>query len=272
MLGAVDRQDVDALRAVPGGAVDRGRLVGGGLLGRTSDQGQVGEALGDAHRATSRASRVRVRKATASTPIAQESSTRSGGTLASPGLPASTTRAAPASRSAATRSAPPLGVGRVGAGQADDRLAGVRREHVVGPRRSRPATSTATPPAASRLVAKVARGGVRGDRAHRGQEDRACRQARRAAPRRPRRSAARAIAATRGRSGSASSRFGNSVTPVSGRFRVGDLAVARGRRPRRSATAATRRPRPTRRHRRLDPAAARAQAAAARSSVSFSTA
>ena len=111
-----------------------------------SVSGQAGEALGDAHAS---ASLVRCRKARASTPIAHESSAHVA-RLARPRRPV----AAPASRRAAAVSAPRLGVRRVGAGEADDRLAVVRRSSRRV--RSDPGV-TATPPAANRLVANVAR-------------------------------------------------------------------------------------------------------------------
>ena len=73
------------------------------------------------------------------------------------GLPARTTHCAPASRSAATSVGAPLGVGRVGAGQADHRLRRRSAASTSSTSRSAPATSTAMPPAANRLVANVAR-------------------------------------------------------------------------------------------------------------------
>ena len=56
-----------------------------------------------------------------------------------------------------TASAPHSSYAASRAGQADDRLPVVRRDQVVGGRRSGRPTSTATPPAASRLAANVAR-------------------------------------------------------------------------------------------------------------------
>ncbi len=94
----VRRLDRDALGRLP-----RSPAIARGASGGTAGERQSGERAGDGHDS---ASRVRWRKASASTPIAQESSSRSGGIVRSPGFPARITRAAPAARSAATRSEP----------------------------------------------------------------------------------------------------------------------------------------------------------------------
>ncbi len=91
----VPRLDLDALRAAPGDAhrpVTHPREIGIARL-----QCKPGEALGDPHRS---ASRVRVRKATASSPSAHESS------APSVGGPATITRRAPFARSTAATSLP----------------------------------------------------------------------------------------------------------------------------------------------------------------------
>jgi hypothetical protein len=69
VLGSVDREDVDPLRAVPRLVVSHGRAA----RGAGAPQAHVGEVLRDAHRASS--SRIRPRKPSASTPRAAQSST-----------------------------------------------------------------------------------------------------------------------------------------------------------------------------------------------------
>ena len=167
----------------------------------------------------------------------------------------------------------PLGVRRVGAGQADDRLAVVRREHGVDAV-GRAGDVDGDAAGGEQVGGEGGAGGVRGDRAHGGQEDRAWRRARRAAPRTPRRSGG-PRSRRRGagvRSGSFSPRFGNSLTPVSGRRAVGDLVVAGRDHLRRSGPQRARRSRAARTPPASSIRPSSAQPALARSSVSFSTA
>jgi hypothetical protein len=191
--------------AMPSGTVPRlDRSVGGArreLRAQVTAERQPREALRNAHASFSL---VRVRKSSASTPIAQESSTQSLG------LPATITHRAPGLAQRATGLGTPLGVRRVGAGQADDRLPPYAATRSSTPAVG-PATSTAMPPAASRLVANVRPGGVGGDRPSVARKT-GRRRARRAAPR------SRAVAADLVPSGvgpplgQVSPRFGNSVS------------------------------------------------------------
>ena len=142
------------------------------------------------------------------------------------GLPATITCAAPASRSAATASAPHSAY--VGSAPA--------RQTTGWP--SYAASRASTPSVAPAVLDRDAAGGEAGwRRRSRGRcGPRRCRgwpgrpaapPARRAAPRSWRRSGA-PVGARRSaaRSGSTSARFGNSVSPVIGRLRCGDLGLA----------------------------------------------
>ena len=161
----------------------RGRPVGGRSTTPVGHHGQrqPGEALRDAH---ARCSLVRVRKSIASTPSAQESSAQSVG-LPGHDHPSRAGRA----QGGGGRLAP-LGVGRVGAGQADDALAGVGRHQVVDPgrwhRRRRPRPR---PRPAGWWRTRPARCGPRPGPGSPGRRVRS--EARLAAPRRRRRSGVR---------------------------------------------------------------------------------
>ena len=237
-------------------------LVHGSGVGRDGRGRRCGEPSGRpaaARRSSSGRScqllpRSGCRKARASTPIAQESSTvdrrRTG--LARPGSRGGRRpRAAPRPGRRPTRRTPrrcrpgrpPAGRRRpparprrpaVGARDLDGDAAGGEQ---VGRRRWPGRCASATVPM-------------------RGQEDRACRRVGRAAPRTPRRSGAPRPAGRTGRarSGSSSPRFGNSLSPVSGRCAGRDLGARAGPRPRRCGRAATRRQRGEHAAGLLDPA------------------
>ena len=145
VVHVVARLDVDALRGAPRLAGRAGRALGLAL----THQRQAGEALRDRHDS---ASLVRVRKSMASTPRAHESSAQAAG------FPATTTRR--------RARGPQCGGGGLAPTRRTPRRCRPGRRR---PDRSRlvtrsstpvvaPATSTAIPPAASRLVAKPARG------------------------------------------------------------------------------------------------------------------
>ena len=217
MLGAVDRQDVDALRGrARARGLGRTARFGAESCGsrpnprRLGGQRQPGEALRDAHDSFSL---VRVRKSSASTPIAQESSTPR-----SPGLPATITHDAPRLAEGGHQVGAPLGVRRVGAGEAGDRLAVVRREHLLDAV-GRPGEVDGDAAGGEQVGGERRAGGVGGDGAHGREEDR---RGRRLVAQRLERRGVAAHAARAGaarRSGSVSPRCGNSLTPVSGRLR-----------------------------------------------------
>ena len=209
-LGAVDRLD---RRCPPGTSTPRRRSPPRRRTRAAVAERQAREALRDAHASFSL---VRVRKSSASTPIAQESST-----LSRRGLPGDDHPAWRRPRAARRpRLGAPLGVRRVGAGEADDRLAVVRRQQLVGVRRSgrrrrprcrrrragwwrrsRGRCAAATVPSVARKT-----GAARGLVAQRLEAGAVAADRRRAV-------------ASAGRSGSVSARFGNSVSPVIGRLR-----------------------------------------------------
>ena len=206
---------------MPSGAAPRLRLAplrrprSGCVRPSTSSARRAAVRRSSSGRSCERLPRSGSRKSSASTPMAHESSTPSG----RPRLAGQDhVRRPRPSRRAATRSAPHSAyAASVPARQTTGwpaYAASTGATPSVGP-----ATSTATPPAANRLVAKVARAVCAATGAHGGEEDRARRRARRAAPRRPRRSGAPGRRGAAARSGSASPRFGNSLTPVSGRVR-----------------------------------------------------
>ena len=131
VLGAVDRQDVDALRAAPRLAARRVARRSSSAPGTSRrPRPHVGEALRNAHRASS--SRIRPRKPSASTPMAHESSTSVDGAL--PRLAGQDDVRRPGRAQRRDEVGAPLGVRRVGAGEADD---GLRRRRPRAPRRRR---------------------------------------------------------------------------------------------------------------------------------------
>ena len=199
-----------------------GLLHGSPPVGRAAREERAGASRptsakfsGNAHRASS--SRTRPRKPSASTPMAHESSTSV--TVLLPRLARQHDVRRPCRAQRGDEVGAPLGVRRVGAGEADDGLAGVGRRHRVD------ASRWHRPPRRRRRRRRTgwwrrwrARCGRRSDPSWRGRP--AARRARRAGPRRRRRSDPGAPARSQGaRSGSASPRFGNSEIPVSGRER-----------------------------------------------------
>ncbi len=220
-------------------------------------QREAGEALRNAHASFSL---VRVRKPSASTPMAHEVVGRR-----SVGLPAMMTCCAPASRERGRRSLTPLGVGRVGAGEADDRLAVVRRDECLDTG-GRPGDLDGDATGGEQVGGESRARGVLGDGAHRGKEDRRCVGF--VAERLEGRAVATylLLAVERvARSGRSSARLGNSLTTGDRPLARGDLGLAL--RDRRLDRAASMSPPPSTSIRPNS-----SQAATARSSVSFSTA
>ena len=143
VLGAVHREDLDALRAQP-------RLVG--------------EPVRDGHRS---ASRVRLRN------VEGVDADRAGVVHGQVSRPAREDHVGgPGAAQGGDRLGAALGVGAVGAGQADDRLAGVRREQVVDAGR-RAGDLHRDAAGGEQVGGEGGPGRVRGHRAEGGQEDRA---------------------------------------------------------------------------------------------------